>query len=587
MRRIRLTRADGLFFLLFAAALALALWKVPYGFGWYDEAFYLTIPHRLTLGDALFLDEWHLSQMSGLLLTPFVALYRGLFQCNDGILLAARHFYVALHGLVALFVYLRLRRFGAASVFAAVSFFLFTPFDIMVYSYNTMAIDLLTLCCVGLATMRPGNRPALLLSGAAFAGSVLCCPYLAFVYFLYAALAAVRGIFRRRRRAVPAADGVSGDGAFLLSAKAFFFLTLGIALPAALFLLFVFSRASLSELLRVFPALFTDPEHADLSLLSKLSQYLRHCQPYYRYGFAAYGLLLLALLLDKNRMRRRGLYLAGSCAVAAHCWLWCCGDLINTHYNAINMPLAFVGLSAYLLCRKKPKRLFFALFLPGLAYTFAVCMSSNVGFYAVSMAYAVPNLASFLFLGRLLGELNAERAASSQDPAPRRLLRSLGLLAGCAAVAVLLALQVIVKARHCFFEESPERLTCRISAGPARGLYTSPANGQGYDRLYADLQDYRDRPRDNILLLTEKTWCYLTLEDFPYGTYSAWLSGINQGVVDTERLLLYYRLNPDKIPRYIYVPKGSSFDRDTLQMAAERYGYRFEESAVSCRLTRE
>ena len=69
MRRIRLTRADGLFFLLFAAALALALWKVPYGFGWYDEAFYLTIPHRLTLGDALFLDEWHLSQMSGLLLS--------------------------------------------------------------------------------------------------------------------------------------------------------------------------------------------------------------------------------------------------------------------------------------------------------------------------------------------------------------------------------------------------------------------------------------------------------------------------------------------------------------------------------------
>ena len=58
-------------------------------------------------------------------------------------------------------------------------------------------------------------------------------------------------------------------------------------------------------------------------------------------------------------------------------------------------------------------------------------------------------------------------------------------------------------------------------------------------------------------------------------------------MVDTERLLLYYRLNPDKIPRYIYVPKGSSFDRDTLQMAAERYGYRFEESAVSCRLTRE
>ena len=61
---------------LFAAALAFMLWKCRYGLGGSDEAFYLTVPHRLCLGDELFRDEWHLSQLSSFLTLPFVWLYR-------------------------------------------------------------------------------------------------------------------------------------------------------------------------------------------------------------------------------------------------------------------------------------------------------------------------------------------------------------------------------------------------------------------------------------------------------------------------------------------------------------------------------
>ena len=55
--------------------LAFALWKSLYGFGGNDEAFYLTIPNRFLMGDAPIKDEWHLSQLSGFLLMPFVWLY--------------------------------------------------------------------------------------------------------------------------------------------------------------------------------------------------------------------------------------------------------------------------------------------------------------------------------------------------------------------------------------------------------------------------------------------------------------------------------------------------------------------------------
>ena len=84
-------RGWALFALCFGAAAAFALWKCPYGFGSYDDAFYLTVPHRLSMGDALFVDEWHLSQLSGLLTAPLVWLYRTLTGSMDGSILAARY----------------------------------------------------------------------------------------------------------------------------------------------------------------------------------------------------------------------------------------------------------------------------------------------------------------------------------------------------------------------------------------------------------------------------------------------------------------------------------------------------------------
>ena len=67
-----------IFICLFIAALAFMLWKCRFGLGGSDEAFYLTIPHRLCLGDELFRDEWHLSQLSAFFTLPFVSLYRAV-----------------------------------------------------------------------------------------------------------------------------------------------------------------------------------------------------------------------------------------------------------------------------------------------------------------------------------------------------------------------------------------------------------------------------------------------------------------------------------------------------------------------------
>ena len=98
----------------------------------------------------------------------------------------------------------------------------------------------------------------------------------------------------------------------------------------------------------------------------------------------------------------------------------------------------------------------------------------------------------------------------------------------------------------------------------------------------ADLQDYKGKQSDNILFLTDKTWCYLAAENYSYGTLSAWTPEGNQSTID--RLRMYYSVNPDKKPTYIYILKDSKWNLTNLHAEANKYGYSVLESQVSYKL---
>ena len=89
----------------------------------------------------------------------------------------------------------------------------------------------------------------------------------------------------------------------------------------------------------------------------------------------------------------------------------------------------------------------------------------------------------------------------------------------------------------------------------------------------------------NILMLTSNTYCYLMVDDMPYGSFSAWISGENETAL--RRLEEYYSINPDKVPQYIYVPKGSGFDTAGIAATAQKKGYTLIENDVSYKLTKQ
>jgi hypothetical protein len=168
---------DFLFLISVFSVLCLLCWKCRFGFGNVDEAFYLTIPWRLTQGDALFLEEWHLSQMSGFLLLPLVAIFRAFDSTAEGIILVFRYICITVQTLCCVWYYHRLKRISPAGAFAAsILALIFIPFNITALSYNSMGIFLMGLSTVTLATLRgtPSARIDLLFSGVTFAGAVLC-----------------------------------------------------------------------------------------------------------------------------------------------------------------------------------------------------------------------------------------------------------------------------------------------------------------------------------------------------------------------------------------------------------------------------
>lgn len=567
---------DFLFVVLLALGVIFAFWKCTYGFGGNDEAFYLSIPHRLTLGDALFSDEWHLSQLSSFLLFPFVWLYTTITGSTEGIVLAARILYILVHTAAAFVIYTRLRKFGYISVFACFLYFIYTPYDIMALSYDSMGLELVILAGVLIATADYSKKLLIIFSGLAFAGAVLCNPYLAICYPLFAVCVIVHYIFKTKNTKFVLKSE-------MFSLRTFLFFTLGVGILAVFFLVFTLTRVSLGEIIENLPYMLKDPEHPQISIWDKIQSYFRsifECHPHFKYALYAYAAMLLAVIIDRKRRLHRSVYLIITTAIVIFTQILFLPNLHSSTYNHIMFPLIFIGITSYILCENKPRELFAGLFVFGILYSICIHMTSNQYFYVISMALTASNIASYVFLAQLIREMREKPDNITYAAA----IKQFSFVFAALMVILQGSFQIGSKSNHVFWDGSPDDLTSKIEAGPASGLYTTAANADNYNRLYTDLIQYKSKYHDNILCLTNTTWCYLALDDFGYGTFSSWLSGENSNTL--LRLKEYYELNPDKIPSYIYIPKDSKWDIAGIITEAQAGGYTLSENTVSYQLER-
>ena len=347
-KKLNISKQSLVFAALFVLSFAFMLWKCPYGFGGSDEAFYLTVPHRLTLGDELFRDEWHLSQLASFFTLPFVSAYRHFNGSNDGIMLAARYTYAVIHALAALVIYLRLRHFGWLSVAGSIIYMLFTPFDMMCLSYNTIAVDALVLSGVIAGTASDNGRTAWAVSGALFACAVVCCPYLASAYVLYFAAVTVCGVmYKKTARTVWKNE--------FFTWRTFGLFTAGVAAVSALFLVFFFRHSGVSEVQNALPGIFSDPEHPGYSVVFMLKHYVYCLVTAHKFivmPVAVYAVSLVLLAFDGKRREHAPFHIALAAVSALMIWALFLKNLAQDYYNGVMLPLVPVGIFSEPACRR-------------------------------------------------------------------------------------------------------------------------------------------------------------------------------------------------------------------------------------------
>ena len=539
---------DILFIALMLATAIFAFWKCFFGFGGYDEGFYLTIPHRILMGDAFFADEWNLSQLSGFLLLPFTWLYTTFAGSTDGIILAARIVYVIFHAGATVAIYSRVRKYGAVSVVGCVLYFLYTPYNIMALSYNTMGVELLLLSGVLLATADYTKRLQLIFSGLALAGAVLCNPYLAVVYVLYLIAVGVHYLLRKREMKMVLKSE-------MFSVKTLLFFTIGVGALAVVFLIFLLTRTGIGDIFKNLPYMLDDPEHPSIGFGNKVLSYFRvifDMHPHFRYVVYVYGAMLLAMIIDRKRQLHRSIYLLISACCTIVALIQLMPTVTTTTYNAIMLPMLMVSITSYILVKNKPRELFAAVFISGIVYSFVLHYSSNQGIYCISMAMTISNFAGFIFLGQLIREMRETPDSFTYMP----LVKAVSLAAVVSLIALQGGLQITSKAYHIFWDVSPEACTAQIDDGPAKGLHVSPTKRSEYYTIFNDLRSMNiANGSGKFLAMTKNSWTYLAMNDCEYATFSAWLSGETPNTLN--RLKAYQALNPEKIPQLVYLPKNS------------------------------
>ena len=546
MNNISLQYQDICFIVLIIISLSVKLWKSKYGISEYDEAFYLTIPHRMALGDSLFFNEWHPSQMTGFLLYPIFCFYMSVFRTTEGIQLAFRYVYIAFHLFVVVFVYCKIRKNGLLTVLGCVLFFLFSPFQLMALSYNTFGMDYLLLSGVLLASYQSKKKIkviSLLFAGLFFAASVICCPYLVIAYFIYAFSVIIIAVLKRKKHLVSTA---LQNNVFTIRSLISF--SIGCILLAIGVFVYIFTHMSITSFLDNMKFILNDPEHLPVSVFEKFFGYFRSIfisdSIIYKLSLLIYVSALIVMLFYKKRRKHKTLFLSIACVFTIVFLLFS----LKIQFNAFIIPISFLGLFAFVLSNEKNWNVFIFVYLLGIIYSFALNCSSNTGIYAIGLAFAIPSLCSFIFINEVVREMLIEIKEKGID------LYKAFVVFVSFTILCYSSVEIVDTVNSTLWDGKviyPHELTEKIESGPLKGVMTTSQRKKSYENIYSDLEYIKLKEHKPILCLSNQAWIYLALETYEYATFSAWLPETD---ITLKRLDEYYLAHPNKKPNYIFIP---------------------------------
>ena len=546
------------FFLGAVLIAALYGWRLRYGNAELDEAFYMTVPFRMLKGDTLLMDEWHVTQLSGFLLTPFMALQRLLVGSLEGVALNFRIFWLIEHLTVMTLVYFLLEKracFAAAA--AAWIYGLFTPFGIMALSYNSMGVDAVFLLAI-LFYLGHCSAAADVLKGFLLAVMVLCNPYTLGLYAALMLLTLAHGIFRRQTQL---------SGIHVLRWH------LGILILLIPFTVHVLSGMdSVSALMTQLRYILYDPAHERKEFVSSSLRWIRSVQKWNPEFFRVYAPLLLAGLIIR---RARPAVLS---MIMLLCAYYVLRDARYFMYiwdgNSMVLFACFAGAAAFLFSQKKELRALLCVFALPFGYALCINMASNQALRSVLCGFMPACCLSMVLLEDYC---RAHAVMIRWGNLRMPYLAAAAVLALC----VQLSAQSYIRLFQVFWEwEPPRAMTASIESGPLKGIATTPQKKSEYERLCQEIEQLGALENKQIAFFQSVPTGFL-IADAQMGSPSAWMEFDD---LRDERLTAYYQLNPQNRPDILFVDRLSldTWSEEQYAAYADEHGYSIERSNDRC-----
>lgn len=469
----------------------------------------------------MLIDEWNNAQLFAFITYPLFCLIRLFLPSNDGIVLVFRMCYLCFQALVSLYCYRKLRRFGWIRIVPALFYFVTTPYNINSLSYNTLVFGFVLLILVTIGGEERLNIRDCILCGIFTAGAVLANPYAVLLFIVYGCICLGFTLYGwKRKKSVPPA----------LALRTCFWMAGGAFLIFVLFVLFVFSRGTLSEIMESLTTIVMDTERQK-PFLEKFAKYFIRIHRYYKILVYMTGFLIILKLIDKKKKVSSVWYLISVTAVTIpyviyYGFFW---EMVGINYMLI--PLSFSGFIAYLASEKKDRQLFYGWYIPGLLYSLLAHFATDTGILTVSASYMIPSAASLLLIWKTMQET-------------RRIVWARVLV--CVLFAVQFSACVYQRMIYVWGDEHLEYLDHRLEEGPMKGIHTSSENAQLYGEVMEDLDDLAMTSEDKLFVVGIAPWIYLST-DAECADYSTWQT------LETDPLVpIYYEIHPEKLPTVIY-----------------------------------
>lgn len=529
------------FFLLFITILFIAKAFISSAISLQDEMHYIATSLRFYDGDAFLVDDWSPEQLNGFLLLPFVALYKIIFRTTSGIVLYFRLLHIFIKLLITLYSFYRLSRKKMLNIFTAscgLIYYCFTPYNIDALSYNTIPLSMIYIIFIILLT-DSFSKKDYFICGILMAIATLSQPFLSILYFMCIPACIIYSIYSsHENNPVP-----------ILYIKNFILFTLGICALAFVFLIFIFSRSTLLELVQNIPFIFAEPDHniASVNTIAVLGEKLSNIfSSFWSFNhglIAGINLLCIVAIFLGNILRKK--YIPFIISILS-LLISCLTNLIfqsDFSMNVIYIPFVWFCIEQFLLVSQQRIKYFFILSICTI-YTICTALGTNTGILSTSASMCIFSIFSLILLSDNVFSLHS-------TPTTIRF----GYATALFSFFVTFLLHLLIVWTDFY---NPTDYTCLLKKGPLKWTFAREDLYIQYTNII-NVLDIIDYTENDILFCGTSTPTAYLYADVEFGTM-----GTPFFYLDYARLSNYLALHPEKVPTVIYYEELSGTNEEKI-----------------------